>query len=70
LADYQDEFAELSDYSVPDDPEHQLRIDRRIDDAYERWLAAGRPKPSTPDALWSRQDLKEGVRGDLPSDLY
>lgn len=45
--DYEAEFGDLPDYGVPDDPEHQDRIDRRIDAAYDRWVAAGRPKMGT-----------------------
>jgi hypothetical protein len=41
--DYEDEFGDLSPYSIPDDPEYQARIDRRIDAAYERWAATDRP---------------------------
>jgi hypothetical protein len=43
LADYASEFADLPQYGVPDDAEHQARIDKRIDGAYSRWIDAGRP---------------------------
>ena len=52
LEDYQAEFVELPDYGVSDDPEHEARIDARIDSAYERWVDAGRPGPGEPAALW------------------
>jgi hypothetical protein len=52
LADYEAEFADLPEYGVPDDPDHQARIDRRIDEAYEAWVNAGRPKSTDPQALW------------------
>ena len=43
LDEYGAEFADLPEYGVPDDAEHQARIDRRIDGAYSRWVGAGRP---------------------------
>jgi hypothetical protein len=46
-ADYETEFAGLPDYSVPDDPESEARIDLRIDAAYKQWVASGRPAPTT-----------------------
>jgi hypothetical protein len=41
--DYELEFGGLAPYSVPDEAEYQARIDRRIDEAYEHWIAADRP---------------------------
>jgi hypothetical protein len=52
FADYQAEFESLPDYGVPDDREHQARIERRINRAYERWVKANRPAPGDPGALW------------------
>lgn len=63
-ADYEVEFGDLPQYGVPDDPEHQARIDRRIDAAYERWVAAGRPKMGTAEALWAAPRLSAAETGD------
>jgi hypothetical protein len=62
--DYAAEFADLPDYGVPDDVEHEARIDRRIDDAHRRWLDAGRPAPDSPKALWEVAGVPE-----LPADF-
>jgi hypothetical protein len=58
-ADYEAEFADLPDYGVPDDPEHQMCIDRRIDAAWERWQHAGRPGPAEAAALWREPSAEE-----------
>jgi hypothetical protein len=55
--DYEAAFPNLPEYGVPDDPEHQAVIDRLIDDSYGRWVAAGRPKPGSPGAVWARPFL-------------
>jgi hypothetical protein len=67
--DYEAEFGDLPAYGVPDDPEHQIRIDRRIDDAYGRWVAAGRPKMGTPSALWAVPRLNTLDTGDPWTEL-
>ncbi len=58
-ADFDAEFGALPDYGVSDDPEHQARIERRIDAAYEQWLAAGRPGPKSPNAVWKQPGLAD-----------
>lgn len=68
-ADYNIEFGDMPEYSVPDDADHQARIDARIDDAYSRWTAAGRPKIGTSDALWAVPRLKAPETGDPWTDM-
>jgi hypothetical protein len=68
-ADYDAEFGDLPEYGVPDDPEHQVRIDRRIDDSYGRWVAAGRPKMGTPAGLWAAPRLNAAETGDPWTEL-
>ncbi len=58
-ADFDAEFGGLPDYGVSDDPEHQTQIERRIDAAYEQWLAAGRPGPNSPKAVWQQPNLAD-----------
>jgi hypothetical protein len=62
--DFDAEFGDMPDYSVPDDAVHQDRIERRIDAAYERWVAAGRPKTGTAEALWAMPPLTVAETGD------
>jgi hypothetical protein len=53
IGDFDAEFADAPDYGVSDDAENEARIDRRIDAAFERWTAAGRPKPQDQNAVWA-----------------
>ena len=64
LQDYAAEFGDLPDYGVADDTEHEARIERRIDEAYHRWLDAGRPAPGSPEALWEVAAVPE-----IPADF-
>jgi hypothetical protein len=61
-ADYEVEFADSPDFGVEDDPENEARIDRRIDAAYEQWVASGRPQPTAdglPGMVFEIQKLLE-----------
>jgi hypothetical protein len=70
LSDYGDEFGELPDYGVPDDPEHQARIDRRIGQAYQQWVAANRPAPGEPAAPWvSEPAIEPELEATLPQPI-
>lgn len=51
-ADFDAEFSSSAPYSVTDDPDYQTRIDRRLDSAFESWVAAGQPSSDSPTALW------------------
>jgi hypothetical protein len=42
----------MPDYSVPDDPASQAKIEGRLDTAYAAWVQAGRPALGSPSALW------------------
>jgi len=68
-ADYDSEFGTLPEYSVPDNPECQARIDRRIDASFHRWVAAGRPKAGSPEAVWGPPKLSPSSAGDTMADL-
>jgi len=61
-ADYEAEFAGSPNFGVEDDTENGARIDRRIEAAYARWVASGRPGPTTdslPGTLREIQKLLE-----------
>lgn len=69
--DYPVEFADLPTYGVPDDAEHQRRIDLRIDAAWQKWqlgklaapeVAVSEPSEPTVDDLFAALGcgLKEG----------
>lgn len=50
LAAYEQEFADLPDYSVTDDPANYDRIAPLIDALYAGWVADGRPQPPADEA--------------------